>query len=173
MCNKYISNYDIKTIFYLKLIFLFFFIFGNSLSLISQNKAVSNSLKKKKEKVNWTKYYTSSKVKVLYSYQEDEPVHGYKGEYIIFKVINNSKETKTVSWDFSAIDQDGNCFNCDNNNVEVHFEKQIQSKHNIYGNPNNIVKGPLTMFNRFTDSEYKGNATIGWKTFTLNNITIK
>jgi len=173
MFRKSIFEKNNKTIRYLYLLFLGFFIFGNSVSVSSQNKAISNSIKNKKENVTWTTYYNSEKIKIQYSYQEDNPVHGYKGEYIIFKVINNNKENKTISWDFSAIDQDGKCFNCDNNNVEVHFEKELLAKHNITGNPNNIVKGPLTMFNRFTDEQYKGSAKIGWESFSLNNVVIK
>ena len=173
MCKKNINTHNKKTIVYLYLLFLCFFMFANSICVTSQNNAMSNSLKSKKDNVTWNTYYNSNKIKILYSYQEDNPAHGYKGEYIIFKVINTNKVVKSISWDFSAIDQDDRCFNCDNNNIEVHFEQEIPSKHNISGNPNNVLKGPLTMFNRFTDEKYKGSAKIGWKSFSLNNIVIK
>ena len=172
MCK--IFNFKTLTLKRNNIIYLLFLcFFFSSYTVLSQITILSYSTKINKDNNSWTSYYNSEGIKILYSYQQDTPTHGYKGEYIIFKVINNSKTSKNISWDFSAFDQDGICYNCDLNNKEVHFEMEIPAKHYVTGNPNNISKGPLTMFNRFTDAKYKGATVVGWKSFSLNNIIVK
>ena len=126
----------------------------------------------KKSAINWTKYEKSKDILIEYSFQEDNPSRGYKGEYIVFRITNSSYINKSISWDFSAVYENGKCLNCNNENAELHFDAEIPPKSFISGNVNNYYKGPLAIFYRFTDDNYKSNS-LTWKSFNLNNLNLK
>ena len=126
----------------------------------------------KKSTVNWVKYEKLKDVLIEYSYQEDNPSRGYKGEYIVFRITNSSNNSKNISWDFSAFYNSEKCLNCNNENEEFHLEAVVPPKSSISGNVNNYYKGPLAIFYRFTDDNYKSKSQI-WKSFNLNNLNIK
>ena len=126
----------------------------------------------KKSIINWVKYEKLKDVLIEYSYQEDNPSRGYKGEYIVFRITNSSNNSKNISWDFSAAYENGKCINCNNESEEFHFEANVPPKSSISGNVNTYYKGPLAIFHRFTDDNYKSNP-LSWKSFNLNNLNLK
>lgn len=146
--------------------------FSSTISVLhAQNKTSVNS--KTNYDIQWLTYFNSKGIKIEYSYQENNPNSGFKAEYIVFKIINNTKNKCFVSWDFSSIDQDGICLNCNSKNKELHYEATIPSKSYYKGNLSLNNKGGLVIFNRFTDKNYIGKSRVGWKSFDLKNLSIK
>tara|TARA_B100000674_G_C37430214_1_gene729119 strand:+ start:131 stop:607 length:477 start_codon:yes stop_codon:yes gene_type:complete len=127
----------------------------------------------KKSIVNWVKYEKLKAVLIEYSYQEDNPSRGYKGEYIVFRITNSSNNSKNISWDFTATFENGKCLNCNSDNSELHFESKIPSNSFIEGEINNYYKGPLVIFHHFTDLNVDSEDILKWKTFDLKNLIIK
>ncbi|GEM_PF-5651355 len=128
---------------------------------------------KTKSSAEWVKYKKSNAILIEYSYQEDDPPRGYKGEYIIFRISNLSNTKKTISWDFTATYENEKCFNCNSDNPELHFEANIPGNSYLVGNVNNYQKGPIVIFHYFTDDDYKGKNILKWKTFNLDNLIVK
>ena len=126
----------------------------------------------KKSIVNWVKYEKLKDVLIEYSYQEDNPSRGYKGEYIVFRITNSSNNSKNISWDFSAFYNTENALIAIMKMKNFIFEADVPPKSSISGNVNNYYKGPLAIFYRFTDDNYKSKSQI-WKSFNLNNLNIK
>ncbi len=139
----------------------------------AQTNIFPNTQKTKKDNIAWSKFFKSTGLEIEHSFQEDNPTSGYRSEYIVFRVTNNSKKDHLVSWDFSCIDQDDKCINCKTDNKELHFEAVIPANSYSIGNASIHNKGVLTIFNRFTDENYNGKSKIGWKSFDLKNLTIK
>ncbi len=148
--------------------FILFFI---PLIAFTQSNIYSIS-KELKDTIIWTNYLKSNEVLIEYSYQENNPKYGYKGEYLMLKVTNLKNDKQFISWDFSSTDHDGKCMNCDASNAELHFETSIPKQSYIIGNVNNYFKGPLVIFHRFTDTKYSENKIKGWDSFELKNLII-
>ena len=123
--------------------------------------------------VKWTTYSKSKSIVIEYSFQEDNPNRGYNSEFLVFKVSNLSNVNKYVSWDFSAIYENGNCLNCNSDNKELHFESEISKNSYKVGNINYYYKGPLVVFHHFKDDAYTNKKIVKWKKFQLNNLLIK
>ena len=124
-------------------------------------------------KTNWKKYTKQEGILIEYSFQQDNPTRAYKGEYLLLKITNSSNLNRHISWDFSAIYNSERCLNCDSNNEELHFENTVKANSSLTGNINNNKKGPLVIFHKFTDENYKGKRALKWQSFELKKLHIK
>ncbi len=151
---------------------LFIFLLLPTYTIFSQPEV--HSIKSiKKTDIKWKKIHKSNNILIEFSFQEDNPKRGYKGEYLILRIINSSNSDKTVSWDFYAKYDAEKCLNCNSDNQELHFEQTIPAKSFLSNNINNHYKGPLIIFHRFTDNRYIGNNKKEWLSFDLKNLSIK
>ena len=146
----------------------FFFVYDLiSQSDLSFSKKITNS------KNSWETYIEKDNVLIEYCFQEDNPTRTYKGEYLVFKITNNSSQNKVIAWDFSATFNSEKCLNCNSDQEEFHVQKTLKPMSYIMGDITSITKGPLVIFFRFTDERYQNKKSSTWESFELKNLMIK
>ena len=81
---------------------VFFFLVGASSLFAQQNKAVTN-LELGDYANEWAIYESMEFVDILYRYSDcSDPANGFYPEYILFKIVNKTKNDVYVYWEYET-----------------------------------------------------------------------
>jgi hypothetical protein len=124
---------------------IFFLLVGASSMFAQQNKAVAN-LELGNYANDWAIYESMEFVDILYRYSDcSDPANGFYPEFILFKVVNKTKNDVYVYWEYEA--EYGNVESKASPNENL-VQVKLKSLESIEGNCDNFYKTKLGIFVR-------------------------